>query len=359
MIDSYLVDEKTALPLAHYKLYSTPEKILFTIDAENRITGFLTELEFPPFSETARQMTAGDIRNVHVRTIAADADRYREGRNLIADYPSIRLVPVTDSQGRPIDVIKPWQLFFKEEYFTAIRTSEPVALPYPQYAAVIWRAADVATAVGIRKFNVLEFGVAEGEGLIACELLSREIARIWGVEIGVCGFDGGAGLPETSDYRDCPQCWHGGQFPMDLQSLAQRLGSSTLVLGNIAETWPAFLAKAGDPVAAILVDVDYYTSTVPILAALEAAPEKFLPIVNMYFDDIGGSMQFQGEALAIREFNQRNDRIKISPEAESFGEFNFGARRYGFSKLKVCMFYDHPLFTQSAFKRKILHDFWR
>lgn len=355
---AYFISEAAPLPVAHYQLFSTPEKVLFTLDKEGGLKGYLDASLFPPFSQAAASMKAGDAARNFVRSVY-ESDSYRDGRNIMAEYPSILAIPVLNANNIPVKVLRRWQLFFKDEYFKAVRTREPVLLPYPQYAVAIWRAANIASSVGEKRISVLEFGVAQGNGLLACELLAREIGRIWNVKIDVYGFDGGVGLPEITDYRDCPQCWSGGQFQMDMDALKTRLSDARLITGYIAETWPAFLEKTDVPVGCMLVDVDYYSSTVPILHELPANKTKFLPIVNMYFDDIGGSLQFQGEALAIRKFNEENEKIKISPEAESFGEFNFGGRRYGFSKLKACLFYDHPGFCDEGFKSKIMHDFWR
>lgn len=359
MFKNYLIEESASLPMAHYKLYSVPEHVLFTLDSKGMLTGYLTPKMFPRFSEKSITISVSSIYDKKFNAVAEIDAPYRNARDIIARFPSIQVVPVIDSSGRPVDVLRKWQLFFKDEYFRAVRTSEPVSLPYPQYAVAMWRAAEVGRSVGIKAISILEFGVARGDGLLACELLAKEIGDIWGIRIDVFGFDGGKGLPEAEDSRDCPQCWGKGQFPMDFDELQSRLSLSTLVIGDIFQTAPKFLAGNHALIGAMLVDVDYYSSTVPILEMLETDPERFLPIVNMYFDDVGGSLQFQGESLAIREFNSRNQMIKISPETESFGEFNFQGRRYGFSKLKACHLYMHTLYSQNGFNSKIMHDFWR
>ncbi len=218
----------------------------------------------------------------------------------------------------------------------------------------------MARSVGVTSFSICEFGVAAGDGLCACELLAQEIGHIFDIKISVYGFDGGEGLPVQLDYRDCPQLWNKGLFPMDVEKLRKRLAYATLVLGPLSETLPTFFPKYRPaPVGVILVDVDYYSSTVPVLSLLEGNTESFLPLVNMYFDDVGGDIGWQGESLAIREFNEKNKLRKISPELESFGEYNLQGRRYGFSKLKTCLLFDHNLFTPAAFSQKILHSFWR
>lgn len=358
MTYKYFIPEDMLLPMVHWRLHSMPERVLFTVDRENRISGYIDPSLFPPFSDTAAHMSAGDICDRKVHTVRTE-NTYRDARNIITEYPSIQAVPVVNGECEPLDILRRWQLRFKEEYFGMARGTAPTQLPYPPYAVAIWRATEIAASTGTERISVLEFGVASGDGLIACELLAREIGRIHNVGIDVYGFDGGSGLPENADWRDCPQCWRGGQFTMDREALESRLSDASLILGNITETWPSFIEGNNAPVGAMLIDVDYYSSTTAILNPLPGHILKFLPIVNMYFDDIGGSLQYQGESLAIREFNAKNRMIKISPETESFGEFNLGGRRYGFSKLKACMFYAHPQFNGAGFKKKTLHDFWR
>ena len=353
----YFIEEHILASEALWRINSLPEKTIFVIDSRERnVIGYADRGSFPPFSPGIASACIGDICRRDVKTVP-QTDSYRHGRSIMADFPSIRLVPVVDEKGRPLDVLRRWQLFFKDEYFRAVRTVEPIELPYPQYAACIWRAAQIAQSVGAPKFQVIEFGVGKGDGLVACEQICGEVANIFHLEIEVVGFDNGAGLPSPEDWRDAPQCWTKGLFRMPEQELRARLAEARMVLGAFAETIPAFEPAA--PIGVMLVDCDFYSSATHVLKMLGGDAHRFLPIVSMYFDDIGGALEFQGEALAITEFNAQNELRKISPERESFGEYNFGGRRYGFSKLKACLLFDHPDFSDKKFTAKIMHDFWR
>ncbi len=357
--ERYLVSYDTPAGICLWKMLHIPEKTLFVHDSGKKLLGFLSVDTFPCFESVPVSATAGDICRKDVHAAGAGKDAYMTARDIMARHPSIRVVPVVD-EGRVVDVLRHWQCFFKDAYFSAVRSTQETELPYPPYAVAIWRAAEVARSVGTTSFAVCEFGVAAGDGLCACELLAREIGTVFGLDIRVYGFDGGRGLPAPQDWRDCPQCWEKGLFPMNVERLRRRLAAAELVLGPLSETLPTFCAVHNPPpIGAMLVDVDYYSSTVPVLSLLEGRAEAFLPIVNMYFDDVGGDIDRQGEALAIREFNERNRLRKISPELESFGEYNFHGRRYGFSKLKSCLLFDHRLFTSDSFSKKILHFAWR
>lgn len=322
---NYFVEENIPASEALWRLNSLPEKSIFVINSRGgEVMGYLDRESFPPFSSEIALSRSGDICHRDVKT-APQADPYLHGRNIMADFPSIRLVPVVDEKGRPVDVLRRWQLFFKDEYFRAVRTVQPIELPYPQYAACIWRAAQIAQSVGVSRFQVIEFGVGKGDGLVACEQICREISRIFQLQIDIVGFDNGTGLPSPEDWRDAPQCWSKDLFKMLEHDLRLRLAEARLIIGEFAETIPTF--EPVTPIGAMLVDCDFYSSASHVLKMLEGDVRNFLPIVSMYFDDIGGTLEFQGETLAVKEFNARNRLRKISPEHESFGEYNFGGRR--------------------------------
>jgi PAS domain S-box-containing protein len=87
-----------------------------------------------------------------------------------------------------------------------------------------------------------------------------------------------------------------------------------LVLGVVDETIPQFIKSKPSPVAFISFDLDYYTSTVQALKLLEGDPALLLPRIYCYFDDIMGFTysEYNGERLAISEFNASHDMRKIS-----------------------------------------------
>lgn len=126
---------------------------------------------------------------------------------------------------------------------------------------------------------------------------------------------------------------------MDISALEDRLERATLVVGDIKETTADFFAKfSAAPVGCMLVDVDYYSSTVPILNFLDHSDEHFLPRINMYFDDVHPEYEFSGENLAIKEFNVNHGHIKISPEGLSYSDYRM--------RTKVCHRFMHEKYNE-------------
>jgi hypothetical protein len=187
-----------------------------------------------------------------------------------------------------------------------------------QYAFPILFAADLAKRSGIRTVTLLEFGVASGAGLLNMCQIAQAASKATGIEFRICGFDTGRGMPPAIDYRDLPEVFQEGDFPMDVESLSKSLPPfAELIIGDITETVPAFLEKLSTdaPIGFISVDVDYYSSAKQVLQILTGHPETYLPIVATYLDDIGvpGSNPWTGELLAVREFNDANEMRKIAP----------------------------------------------
>jgi hypothetical protein len=189
----------------------------------------------------------------------------------------------------------------------------------PYYAYCVLNAARLGRALGLKKVSVLEFGCAGGKGLLALEHIADIVKQETGVEVEIYGFDTGEGLPEPLDYRDLKYHWKAGFFAMDEQKLAPQLKSSKIVFGNVRDTVKTFFETHNPaPVACMIHDLDFYSSTRDSFAILDSAPERFLPRVYNYFDDIiGGEMElysdWTGERLAIDEFNASHDKAKFSP----------------------------------------------
>jgi len=189
--------------------------------------------------------------------------------------------------------------------------------PRPNYLSGVLLAARQARDEGVPAISVIEFGVAGGNGLVALQDEAEAVERETGVQIKVFGFDNGpSGLPEfIGDHRDHPDAWHPGDYPMDEAKLRARLAPrTTLILGNVRDTVPAFVREAGaPPVGFISVDVDLYSSTMLALQILTLPGRKLLLRTFIYFDDVELpiSHRFAGELLAIDEFNHANSSIKI------------------------------------------------
>ncbi len=191
-------------------------------------------------------------------------------------------------------------------------------LPKGVYPGYLWGALQgvrLAQNLGIDSVSLIEFGVAGGRGLVALDLIAECIERHLGAKTTVYGFDTGMGLPAPRDIRDCPNLFTEGTYPMDVEKLRSRLHRAELILGNVEETVPKFLATyQPKPIAFVSVDLDLYTSTKHALRIFEADPQFLLPRIHCFFDDILGFTygEHNGERLAISEFNQDHKTRKVS-----------------------------------------------
>lgn len=93
----------------------------------------------------------------------------------------------------------------------------------PHHAFCILKAADQAKERGFNEINILEFGVAHGSGLMNIIKIAQKITRTTGVKINIYGFDTGEGMPDPLDYRDHPEYYNTGDFPMNRALLEKRL----------------------------------------------------------------------------------------------------------------------------------------
>jgi len=219
----------------------------------------------------------------------------------------------------------------------------------PGYVWGVVHGAYLAQTLGIRAISVIEFGVAGGNGLVALESVAEKAEQVFGLHIDVHGFDTGEGLPKPLDYRDLPNLYVESAFPMDVEKLKARLRRARLHLGLVRDTVKRFIGSAPPPAAFISFDLDYHSSTVDAFKLLAADCALLLPRVHCYFDDIMGftMSEFNGERLAISEFNQRHELRKISP---IYGLRYFVPPRYAsqewVEKLYMVHLFDHPLYCR-------------
>lgn len=192
------------------------------------------------------------------------------------------------------------------------------AVSRPSYGFCIYNAALLAVSLGYPKISVIEFGVAGGNGLVNIEWHVQQIKKVLEIDIEVYGFDLETGLPRTDDYRDMPYMWAEGFFRMDRKKLEARLGFAKLVIGDIRDTCSTFVDDFDPaPLGCAFFDLDYYSSTVEAFKIFDSGPDRYLPRVYCYFDDIfsGGQRannEFVGELKAISEFNDNNSGKKIA-----------------------------------------------
>lgn len=185
----------------------------------------------------------------------------------------------------------------------------------PHYFAGVHQAARQARAEGLERIVAVELGVAGGKGLLALEGCASRISAATGVAIDVVGFDSGSGLPRLcGDYRDHPDQWRAADYPMDVDALRARLQRTTqLVLGDVEQTIPEFVAAQTHPLGFVAFDLDLYSSTKSALRLFTLPNRRVLRRTFLYFDDIEyrWNHRFAGELLAIEEFNSESSPIRI------------------------------------------------
>jgi hypothetical protein len=189
-----------------------------------------------------------------------------------------------------------------------------------QHAYAILTCADLARELGLREVTLIEFGVAAGAGILNICGIARRVTRETGVNFRIFGFDTSKGMPPPLSFRDHPEIYQQGDFPMDHEALKQALPSNaTLVIGELKDTVGPFLQSIPitAPIGFVSIDVDYYSSTRDALRVLEGAPGQYLPRTQMYLDDLEhpSHNSWCGERGAVLEFNERHPMRKIEPHA--------------------------------------------
>lgn len=202
-------------------------------------------------------------------------------------------------------------------FFGSLRTKIEFDLVLRQYHAyALLEAADLAKRHNKSEVTVIEFGVANGAGLSNIQEISKRITKSTGISFKIFGFDTGAGMPPPISYKDHPDLYREGDFPMDFNKLQESLDDNTkLIIGKIEETLPIFMKNnfEDSPIAFISIDVDYYSSTVEALKILEMSMDKYLPRVLIYLDDLQDKSHnsWCGELAAVTEFSSSHEYRKI------------------------------------------------
>jgi hypothetical protein len=222
------------------------------------------------------------------------------------------------------------------------------------HAFGILQAADFANEAGFSAVSVIEFGVAAGFGLMNMAAIAAKVSKLTGVKVTVYGFDTGKGMPAPRDYRDHPDLYSEGDFPMDFEKLSQVLPpNAKLFIGELTQTTEAFIAALSpdEPIGYVELDVDYYSSSKDALHLLSGPAEKYLPLVPVYLDDIFFPRHNSacGERLAVEEFNLENQMRVI--EHHPFFEIT---RVFGRARWVRQMYYLHVLDHPSRLGRKKL-----
>lgn len=227
----------------------------------------------------------------------------------------------------------------------------------PHYAYGLLEAADQARAAGLSAFTAVEFGVAGGEGLLNLCKIGALVQKETGIAVRIAGFDSGAGMPPPLDWRDHPEEFGLGDFPMDRERLQANLPSNCrLVLGDVRETVPEFLRSNLRPEAPLgfaAFDLDYYSSTkqaLELLADPDASKYLFLP--RLYFDDIvlPNYCDWAGELLAVNEFNAEHRLRKIQQYRFLRSRRIFKNARW-IDQIFILHLFDHPRLSRAHGRR--------
>jgi len=194
----------------------------------------------------------------------------------------------------------------------------------PHYGYCIQKAAQLASNLGHKKMSIIELGVAGGQGLLVIENNCKIISKHIDIDFEIYGFDMETGLPKPVDYRDEPYKWNEGFYKMDKEKLQSKLKSSQLLIGDVEKTVKNYFVDYDPaPIGCIMFDLDLYSSTKSAIQLFDGDEKYFLPRVMCYFDDIG-SIEFVGERLVIKEFNDLHKSKKIGQNLKL--KFNMNVR---------------------------------
>lgn len=226
-------------------------------------------------------------------------------------------------------------------------------LPYPAYLYGLLSAARTARAVGTAAFTAVEFGVAGGNGLRALEDYADRVGHQYGITITVVGLDSGAGLLEPTDSRDCGFALGQGDFAMDQATLRATLRHAELILGPVEQTVGPFMQRIGagelPPLGFVAHDLDVFTGTLAALDAMPTDPQRLLPRVPMYFDDLSGYPYTDetGERAAITAFNAKSDIRRVGKIENLEHTLGGSARWQNWPRhVFVLHVFDHPAYNE-------------
>lgn len=337
-LSDYIISDEEDIYKAGWKMFGN-SGILLVCSKDQKFKGIITR-DCMLKTYVNNLLTVKDICT-GCEYILGENNSYANAAYIFANNPKVNYIPVLNEQMDILDILTRDRVFWRERY-------ESAQLPRMYYAACIYSAAAEAKALGYSSFSVIEFGVAGGNGLAKCEFHAKEISRLLGLKIEVYGFDSSQGLPQANmGYKDLLHLFPSGSFPMNRDALQKRLQFAKLVIGDIKDTLDSFIEKYSPaPIGCMLVDVDYYSSTLPILNLLEQPDNCFLPRIHMYFDDVHPEYEFQGEALAIKEFNEGHTQIKISPE-NMYPDYTYlNCKAIGYSaRIKICHRFAHEKYN--------------
>ena len=200
----------------------------------------------------------------------------------------------------------------------------------PHYETLIYETSKNAIKLGYNEINIIELGVAGGDGIRTLVKYKKKIEKILKIKINIIGFDTGTGLPETNYKQDLPFFWKKGDYTnQNLDKLEKDFTNVKIYQGNISSTLEKFINKNKKKIGLIIFDLDLYSSTKSFLNKIpELSKENLLlPRTFCYFDDLFLADycldDTNGEPLAISEFNIKFKEFKLGKYFDHINDFKF------------------------------------
>ena len=200
----------------------------------------------------------------------------------------------------------------------------------PHYETLIYETSKNAIKLGHNEINIIELGVAGGDGIRTLVKYKKKIENILKIKINIIGFDTGTGLPETNYKQDLPFFWKKGDYTnQNLNKLEKDFTNVKIYQGNISSTLEEFINQNKKKIGLIIFDLDLYSSTKSFLNKIpELSKENLLlPRTFCYFDDLFLADycldDTNGEPLAISEFNINFKEFKLGKSFDHINDFKF------------------------------------
>jgi len=200
----------------------------------------------------------------------------------------------------------------------------------PHYEALMYETAKNALKLGCKEIDVIELGVAGGNGIQSLINYRKKIENVIDIKINIIGFDSGSGLPSVRDKKDLPFFWKKGDYRNNnLSELEKKDQRVSIFEGDISNTVDDYILKNKNKIGLILFDLDLYTSTKAFLNKIKNMSDKkiLLPRIFCYFDDLFIADYYlddsNGEPLAIKEFNNQFEGLKLGKTFDHINDFKF------------------------------------
>lgn len=200
----------------------------------------------------------------------------------------------------------------------------------PHYETLIYESSKNAIKLGHYEINIIELGVAGGDGIKSIVKYKKKIEKVLKIKINIIGFDTGNGLPSTTLKEDLPFFWKQGDYTnKDLKKLESEKNNVEIYEGNISSTLDKFISKNKTKIGLVIFDLDLYSSTKLFLDKIPELSKNnlLLPRTFFYFDDLFVADycldDTNGEPFAIDEFNNTFKEFKLGKTLDHINDFKF------------------------------------